>query len=89
MPVPVSRPTGQRGSGVPVVVGSWPNQYFFTNKFFPNNYSHTHRLAMSNTRNRGSTSTKDAKETKDSWICGLCRKEFKDDSSKIFECERC
>jgi len=44
---------------------------------------------MSNTRNRGSTSTKDAKETKDSWICGLCRKEFKDDSSKILECERC
>ena len=44
---------------------------------------------MSNTRNRGSTSTKDAKETKDSWICGLCRKEFKDDCSKILECERC
>ena len=38
---------------------------------------------------KGSTSIKDSKETKESWLCGLCKKEFKDASSKILECERC
>jgi len=30
-----------------------------------------------------------SKEAKEVWICEVCRKDFKDDNSRILECERC
>ena len=45
---------------------------------------------MSNKRKGSVSKEKETtKEAKEVWVCEVCRKDFKDDTSRILECERC